>query len=150
MGEKDLSFIGFWLSKGPLSENERKQKKKKKKNRLWNGPQISVKKIDERNERSDKELWRFRPQHWSIQQEPWRPKETYSQSSVETTTYNWWEENAKIWSYYQILHAESRNSPRKWDAEDSLGFWDTNLSASHDQTTRPWVKLQEKQTCVLQ
>ena len=35
--------------------------------------------------------------------------------------------------------------PRKWDAQNSLGFWNTNGSSNLDQTTRPRDSQQQQQ-----
>ena len=34
----------------------------------------------------------------------------------------------KIWLYYQMISVQTKISPRKWDAQNSMGFWDTNRS----------------------
>ena len=34
----------------------------------------------------------------------------------------------KIWPCWQMVYAQTRNRPRKWDAINSLGIWDTNGS----------------------
>ena len=49
-----------------------------------------------------------------------------------------------------MLYAQLSNSPRKWDAKKSLGFWDKNLSSILDQTTTAedsQQKKKEKKTC---
>ena len=33
-----------------------------------------------------------------------------------------------IWPYEQVVYAQPRIYPREWDAQTSLGFWDTNES----------------------
>ena len=35
------------------------------------------------------------------------------------------------------IHAQLRIYPGKWDAQSSLGFWDTNGSPNLGQTSRP-------------
>ena len=43
----------------------------------------------------------------------------------------------EIWPYYQMEYAQTRIHPGEWDAQNSLGFWDTNKSPNPDQVTRP-------------
>ena len=53
-----------------------------------------------------------------------------------------------IWSYKQIVFAQPWIHPGKWDAQNSLGFSDTNGSSSLGQTTRPSDCQQKKtRTC---
>ena len=40
----------------------------------------------------------------------------------------------EIWPYEQMVYTQPRICPGKWDAEISLGFWDTNGSPNLDQT----------------
>ena len=42
----------------------------------------------------------------------------------------------EVWiqPYEQTVHAQSRIRPRKWDAQNYLGFWDTNVSPNFGQT----------------
>ena len=46
-----------------------------------------------------------------------------------------------------MVYAQIRISPRKWDAQNSLGFWDTNGLSNLSQTTRPSESKQKKRTC---
>ena len=46
-----------------------------------------------------------------------------------------------------MVYAQIRIHPGKWDAQTSLGFWDTNRSPNLGQTTRPSNKQQKKRTC---
>ena len=39
--------------------------------------------------------------------------------------------------YEQMVYAQSGIRPRKWDAQNLLGFWDKNGSSNLGQTTRP-------------
>ena len=43
----------------------------------------------------------------------------------------------KIWPYYQMVYTQTRIRSREWDAQSSLGFWDTNRSSHPSQKTRP-------------
>ena len=43
----------------------------------------------------------------------------------------------RIWPYYQMVYAQNRIHNKEWDAENSLGFWDTNGSSNLGLTTRP-------------
>ena len=36
-----------------------------------------------------------------------------------------------------MVYAQLKIRPRKWDAQNPLGFWDTNGSSNLGQTTRP-------------
>ena len=42
----------------------------------------------------------------------------------------------EIWPYYQMVYAETRISSGKCEAQNSLGFWDTNRSPNAGQKTR--------------
>ena len=46
-----------------------------------------------------------------------------------------------------MVYAQPRNYTTKWDAQNSLGFWDTNGSPDQDQTTKPCDTQQKKRTC---
>ena len=46
-----------------------------------------------------------------------------------------------------MAYAQSRTFPRKWDAQNSLGFWDTNGSPNLSQTTRFTDSQQKTRTC---
>ena len=46
-----------------------------------------------------------------------------------------------------MVHAQPRIRPGEWDAQTSLGFWDTNGSPNLGQTTRPSENQQKKRTC---
>ena len=37
--------------------------------------------------------------------------------------------------------------PGEWNAQTLLGFWDTNGSPNHDQTTKPSNNQKKKRTC---
>ena len=52
-----------------------------------------------------------------------------------------------IWPYKQIVFAQPRICSGKWDAQTSLGFWDTNRSLNLGQTTWPGDNQQKKRTC---
>ena len=49
-----------------------------------------------------------------------------------------------IWPYEQMVLAQPRIHPKKWDAWNSLGFWDTNGSFNFSQTTRPSISQKKK------
>ena len=51
----------------------------------------------------------------------------------------------EIWPYEQTVYVQPRISPTKWDAQTSLGFWDTNGSSNLGQTTRPTKSRQQKE-----
>ena len=53
----------------------------------------------------------------------------------------------EIWTYEQMVYAQSRICPGEWDAQTLLGFWDTNGSLNLGQTTRPYNNQQKKETC---
>ena len=42
-----------------------------------------------------------------------------------------------IWRYKQMVYAQPRICPRKWDAQNYLGFWHSNGTFNLSQTTRP-------------
>ena len=45
-----------------------------------------------------------------------------------------------------MVYAQTRIRPTQWDAQSSLGFWDTNGSSNLGQTTKPWdSQLQKKE-----
>ena len=44
-----------------------------------------------------------------------------------------------------MLHAQTKIRSSKWDAENSLGFWDVNGSPLSRQKTKPRINLQEEQ-----
>ena len=46
----------------------------------------------------------------------------------------------EIWPYEQIVYAQHRICPRKWDAKSTLGFWNANGSPNLGQTTRYYDK----------
>ena len=47
-----------------------------------------------------------------------------------------------------MIYAQPRISPRKWDVQNSLGFWDTNGSPNLGQKTRPSdSKKKKKRNC---
>ena len=50
----------------------------------------------------------------------------------------------EIWPCEQVVYAQPRICPRKWNAQNSLGFWDTNGSPNLAQTTRPIDNQQQK------
>ena len=50
----------------------------------------------------------------------------------------------KIWPYRQIVHAQTRNCPRKWDPQNTLGFWGKSGLAIPGQITRPISNKQEE------
>ena len=52
----------------------------------------------------------------------------------------------EIWPYERRVYAQPRIRPGEWDAQNSLGFWDTNGSPNTDQTTRPSNNQQKKKT----
>ena len=39
----------------------------------------------------------------------------------------------EIWLYKQTEDASTRFGPRKWDAQNNLGFWDRNRSPNPSQ-----------------
>ena len=43
----------------------------------------------------------------------------------------------RMWPYIQIVYTQPRICPGEWNAQTSLGFWDTNGSHNFGQTTRP-------------
>ena len=43
-----------------------------------------------------------------------------------------------------MVYSLPRIRPRKWDAENSVGFWDTNGSSNLGQATRPRDSQQQK------
>ena len=53
----------------------------------------------------------------------------------------------EIWPYEQVEYAQLRTHPGEWDAQSSLGFWDTNKSPNLGQTTKPSDSQQKKRTC---
>ena len=46
-----------------------------------------------------------------------------------------------------MVYAQPRISPREWDAQTPLGFWDINGSPNLGQTTRPYNNQQKKRSC---
>ena len=50
----------------------------------------------------------------------------------------------EIWPYEQMLFAQPRINPGKWDAR-SLRFWDINGSLNPSQTTKPNSNSQQEQ-----
>ena len=42
------------------------------------------------------------------------------------------EQKIEIWPYQHVGYAQPRISPGEWDAQTSLGFWDTNRSPNLD------------------
>ena len=47
-----------------------------------------------------------------------------------------------------MVYAQPIISPRKWDTQTSLGFWDTNGSPNLSQMTRPSIRQQKKREVV--
>ena len=45
-----------------------------------------------------------------------------------------------------MVYAQPRICPRKWEIQNSLGFWDTNESSNLGQTTRLSDSQQKKRT----
>ena len=45
----------------------------------------------------------------------------------------------------QMVYTQARIRPGEWDAQNSLGFWDTNESPNLGQTTRPSNNQQQQQ-----
>ena len=43
-----------------------------------------------------------------------------------------------------MVYSQPRIYPEEWDAQTSLGFWDTNRSPNFSQTTRPYNNQQKK------
>ena len=37
-------------------------------------------------------------------------------------------QESEIWTYYEMVYAQTRIPPKKCDKENSLGFWDPNGS----------------------
>ena len=46
-----------------------------------------------------------------------------------------------------MVYTQLRMHPIKWDAQTSLGFWETNESSNLSQITRPSDSQQNKRTC---
>ena len=46
-------------------------------------------------------------------------------------------QTTESWPYQQVVYALPRIRSRKWDAQNSLEFWDTNESPNIGQMTRP-------------
>ena len=46
-------------------------------------------------------------------------------------------QEVELWLYERMVYVQTRICPRKWDAQNSLGFWYTNGSLNLDQKTRP-------------
>ena len=44
-----------------------------------------------------------------------------------------------------MVYAQPRTRSRKWDVQNSLGFWDTKGSSNLGQTTRPSDSQQQQQ-----
>ena len=42
----------------------------------------------------------------------------------------------EIWPYELVIYAQPRIRPREWDAQSSIGIWDTNRWPNLCQTTR--------------
>ena len=51
----------------------------------------------------------------------------------------------EIWPYEQMVYAQFRIRPGKWDAQTSQRFWHTNGSPNIDQTTRPSDSQQKRE-----
>ena len=49
--------------------------------------------------------------------------------------------------YEQILNTQPRVCPGEWDAKTHMGFWDTNISPTLREMTRPCDNQQRKRTC---
>ena len=47
--------------------------------------------------------------------------------------------------YKKMVYAQPGIRPRKWDAQSSLGFWDTDGSSNLGRTTRPCESQQQQQ-----
>ena len=58
------------------------------------------------------------------------------------------EQEIKICPYNQRVYAQTRISPREWNAKNSLGFLDTNGSPNRGHKTRPNIYLQEKKNLI--
>ena len=43
----------------------------------------------------------------------------------------------EIWSYYQMLFAQTRIPSGEWNTYQKLGFWDKDRSPNLSQTSRP-------------
>ena len=43
-------------------------------------------------------------------------------------------QESEIWPYDQMVYAQTRICPRNWDAQNSLGFWDTDRSPNPIQS----------------
>ena len=50
----------------------------------------------------------------------------------------------EIWPYEQMVYAQPRICPGKWDIQTPLGFWGTNGSPNLGQTTRPYNNKRKK------
>ena len=46
-----------------------------------------------------------------------------------------------------MIYAQTRIRLKAWNAQNSLGFWDTNRSPNSDQKTKPSVNQLEKRIC---
>ena len=53
----------------------------------------------------------------------------------------------QVWPNYQMAYAQTRITSEKWDAHNSLRFWDANRSSHPDHTTRPNASFQQMRTC---
>ena len=42
----------------------------------------------------------------------------------------------EIWPWYQMVYTQTRINSGEWDAQNSLGFWNTNRSLNHRQKFR--------------
>ena len=49
-----------------------------------------------------------------------------------------------IWPYEQMVYAQPKIDTKKWDAQNSLGFRNTNWPYNLGQTTRPGDSQQKK------
>ena len=55
-------------------------------------------------------------------------------------------QEVQIWPHEQMVYTQPRIRPVKWDAQNSLGFWDTNGSPNLGQITRPRYNHKKKRT----
>ena len=46
-----------------------------------------------------------------------------------------------------MVNAQIRTYPKKWDEQNSPGFWDTNWSSHLEQKTNPSINLKPKINC---
>ena len=68
-------------------------------------------------------------------------KLVYNWKIMTKTRHDWVGQGDPLWKKFkideQMVCVQSRIHPGKWDAQNSLGFWDTNGSFNLGQTTRP-------------